>query len=72
MGFLKGLKDFLRNERCKVVSMMHVQGDVNVTVLERTLSRLREIEASQEPLADETGAVSGQFSVLEGMLIADM
>ena len=52
--------------------MMRVQGDVNVAVLERTLSRLREIEASQEPLAMKRGRVNGQISVLEGVLIADI
>lgn len=51
---------------------MRVEGDVNVTILERTLSRLREIEASQEPLAMKRGRVSGQLSVLEGVLIADV
>jgi len=54
------------------LQMMYVQGDVNVTVLERTLARLREIEASQEPLVVKRGQVSGQLSVLEGMLIADV
>ena len=52
--------------------MMRVQGDVNVAVLERTLCRLREIEASQEPLAVKRGQVNGQVSVLEGVLIADI
>ncbi len=52
--------------------MMYVQGDVNISVLERILSRLQEIEASQEPLAMKRGRVNGQLSVLEGVLIADI
>ena len=52
--------------------MMPVQGDVNVAVLERTLSRLREIEASQEPFDMKRGRVNGQLSVLEGVLIGDV
>ena len=52
--------------------MMRVQGDVNIAVLERTLSRLREIETSQEPRAVKRGQVTGQVSVLEGVLIADI
>jgi len=56
----------------EVLPMMHVQGDVHVAVLERTLCRLREIEASQESIEVKRGQVNGQLSVLEGMLIADI
>ena len=52
--------------------MIHVQGDANVPLLERTLARLQEIEASQEVIEVKRGQSEAQLLVLEGTLIGDI